>query len=101
MTQVACRWPGGMIIALIRMGAPPSTVTLAGPHGVLPIAPSARAGLPTSREPAVRLMQGVRDAARRLAETADDEFTQQDYGMTEVSGAFWEQWLVANAETDA
>ena len=89
--RVACRWPGGMDLALPRgAGVPPLVVTLQGPPGTA--RPPLARNFVASREPAGALRSSVDKTLRQLRETAADEFTQRDYGVTEVHDAQWLQW---------
>lgn len=100
MARIACRWPGGMTLAIPRDGAVPLTATLDGPSSIPPVLSSVVSRPPVSRESAAQTQQRVRDAMDHMRSTADDELTQRDYGATEISGAFWAEWLSLNAENE-
>jgi hypothetical protein len=99
--KVACRFPGGMTIAVTRSHGDPLTVHLNGPSGtpsVLP-PPTSIKNLP-SHYVATALHKKVVDTVKRLQDTSANEFSASDYGVTEVSGSFWNTYLAQNLEFD-
>lgn len=100
MAHIACRWPGGMTLALMRpAGVPPLTVTLAGPPGVPSLLPP-ETKEPPSRHAATMLHKTVVDTVRRMQESSSRDHEPTEYGVTEVSGAFWSEWQAQNAGFD-
>lgn len=100
MPRIACRWPGGMTLALPRDGLPPQTVLVAGPQGDPSLLPRTSGLPPRSREAATLLQRRVADALARMRDTAADAFGPRDYGVTDVDGTFWAAWLAQNQALD-
>lgn len=96
--KIACRWPGGMDLALHRGKLPPLIMTLTGPPGSkrARLAPSFK----VSREAAGSHSNFIQKTMVALRKTIGDEYTPRDYGVTEVSDAYWAAWYEANQHLD-
>ncbi len=98
--RVACRWPGGMTIAVMRPHGDPLTVRLTGPPGKPSVLPPATKD-PPSRYAATLLHKQVADTVHRMKETSGFTHEASDYGVTDVSNAFWNAYLEQNSTFDA
>jgi hypothetical protein len=101
MAKIACRWPGGMTIAVSRPGGQPLTVQLAGPPGEPSLMPAEEGRRAPSRDVATALHKAVADTVKRLQQSSSREFDAEEYGVTDVSGQFWAEWFAENQGFDA
>ncbi len=99
--KVACRFPGGMTIAVMRPHGNPLTVRLNGPSGTPPVLPPPTSikSLP-SHYVATALHKKVVNTVKQLQDTSALEFSASDYGVTDVAGSFWNAYLAQNSEFD-
>ena len=97
--RVACRFPGGMTIAVMRPHGDPLTIRLAGPPGKPSVLPPATKD-PPSRYAATLLHKQVADTVHRMKETSGLVHEAVDYGVTDVSPAFWNEWFTQNYNFD-
>lgn len=97
--RVGCRWPGGMTIFVKRSGGDPITVKLTGPSGKPSVLPKTTKKLP-SQYVAHLWHKQVVDTVHQMKETSALDPEPMDYGVTEISGAFWDEWFAQNADFD-
>jgi hypothetical protein len=98
--RIACRWPGGITLALPRKSGNHVTFFIAGPPGEPSIVPDLNNGKPPSRNVATDAHKRVADTVRRMIDTVGSDYAPHEYGVTDVPGDFWNEWLRQNAGFD-
>jgi hypothetical protein len=90
-----------MTIAVTRPHGNPLTIRLAGPSGVPSVVPKvARLKDLPSHYVATQVHKQVVDQVKYMQDTSALPANEMDYGVTEVPGSLWAQWLAQNSEFD-
>ena len=100
MPKIACRWPGGMDVALLRHSTQPIVIHLNGPVGEPSLLPPSTSVKPPSRDAATLLHKRVADTVKRMQDTAHEDFGPPDYGVTDIPGPFWAEWYDNHRDLD-
>lgn len=89
-----------MVLALHRPNGRAITVQLSGPAGEPTLLPQSEAVRTPSRDVATATHKRVVDTVSRLKQTATQDFAVHEYGVTDISDAFWQEWFAANQTFD-
>lgn len=100
MARVACRWPGGMVLALPRASGNHVTFFVNGPPGQPSVLPPLMRKEAPSRAAAHRMHKAVVDTVKSLSDSVDDDYPAHKVGVTDVPGDFWNEWFKANQTFD-
>lgn len=101
MAKIACRWPGGMTLAVLRPGGVPAlTFRVDGPPGQPVILTAEEEKRPPSRYAATAIQKTVVDTVKRLQKSAGGDYDPTDYGVTDIPGDFWAAWYAQNRTLD-
>jgi hypothetical protein len=98
--KIACRWPGGIDLLLVRTNAPNQTIKLAGPKGSMSVLPPFMQKGRPSRNAATLTQTAMADTVKTLMDTVSDEYDPRQYGVTEVPYDFWNAWFALNRDND-
>ncbi len=84
----------------MRPDVPPVVIRLNGPAGEPALIQTINMARPPSQDVATLAQKRVVDTMKRMQDTVDDAFGFADYGVTEISGQFWNEWYAQNKDYD-